>query len=526
MKKALSIILSLCLTISVFCSFTAYADTEGKRLSGDVNPLYKDCIAQKSNTVFPYALKADAAAKSETVFNDYLSAAMYVRDCMVQRKDSVTIRLAKGIKDNLKNVYRYTSTHHYYTLYGALNNEISNSSADGDYLAICYAGAQCWRVVTDDYTQYTYKLKYRTTLKQENTVEAFVNSFISELKAKKLTRLELIRAVHDKICNITEYDKASEESGYSVDSDVNTAYSAIANGKTLCEGYSALFYRICRELGIPVRIVESQTHAWNIVKPVVGKYYYNIDVTWDDLIDVPEEAQSLCCRGQYYLKNDDEMVNKPMHMGIESSSNQHHNRLDYYNSDFFNTRYPVSDKSFYVENEGYGACPYCNGLIAGAEPTFTNHFYAQTTVIPTCCKEGKTVYACTDCSEGFTEYLAPTGRHYFVKYEPFCAFGCKTPNPSYKVRPTSLTKLKAGKGKVTVKWNKAETVKGYQLQYSTSKKFTKAKTVTVKKQKTVSKLIKKLKSGKKYYFRIRCYNTVSGNKLYSKWSKVKSVKVK
>ena len=57
-----------------------------------------------------------------------------------------------------------------------------------------------------------------------------------------------------------------------------------------------------------------------------------------------------------------------------------------------------------------------------------------------------------------------------------------------------------------------------------------AKTVNIGKNKTTSATVKKLKKGKKYYVRIRTYKTVKINgksvKLYSSWSKVKSIKVK
>ena len=71
---------------------------------------------------------------------------------------------------------------------------------------------------------------------------------------------------------------------------------------------------------------------------------------------------------------------------------------------------------------------------------------------------------------------------------------------------------------------------GYEIQYSTSSKFKEAKTVAVTKNKTISKTITKLTSKKKYYVRIRTYKSVkvSGKttKIYSDWSKVKSVKIK
>ena len=99
----------------------------------------------------------------------------------------------------------------------------------------------------------------------------------------------------------------------------------------------------------------------------------------------------------------------------------------------------------------------------------------------------------------------------------------------FKINPkgTVLTKVKAKKKKMTVKWKKqTKLTKGYQIQYSTSKKFKGAKSVLVTKNKKTSITIKNLKSKKKYFVRIRTYKIVKGKKYYSKWSKVKSVKIK
>lgn len=96
-----------------------------------------------------------------------------------------------------------------------------------------------------------------------------------------------------------------------------------------------------------------------------------------------------------------------------------------------------------------------------------------------------------------------------------------------KPKKTSIKKLGKGKKKFTVTWAKISGVKGYQIQYSSDKKFKKNnKSVTVTKQKTTKATVKKLKSKKKYYVRVRTYKTVNGKKIYSSWSKVKSVKTK
>ena len=90
---------------------------------------------------------------------------------------------------------------------------------------------------------------------------------------------------------------------------------------------------------------------------------------------------------------------------------------------------------------------------------------------------------------------------------------------------TTITSVKAENKTIKVKWKKRANITGYQIQVATNKKFKKnAKTVVVKKQKTTTATIKKLKSKKKYYVRIRTYKNSNNKKIYSPWSKVKSIK--
>ena len=100
-------------------------------------------------------------------------------------------------------------------------------------------------------------------------------------------------------------------------------------------------------------------------------------------------------------------------------------------------------------------------------------------------------------------------------------------NTVSKPKSTNTKKIKAAKKAISVTWKKVSGVKGYQIQVATDKKFKKnKKTVTIKKQKTTKTTVKKLKAKKKYYVRIRTYKIVNGKKVYSSWSKVKSVKTK
>ena len=100
-------------------------------------------------------------------------------------------------------------------------------------------------------------------------------------------------------------------------------------------------------------------------------------------------------------------------------------------------------------------------------------------------------------------------------------------NTVSKPKSTNTKKIKAAKKAILVTWKKVSGVKGYQVQVATDKKFKKnKKTVNIKKQKTTKTTIKKLKAKKKYYVRVRTYKIVNGKKVYSSWSKVKSVKTK
>lgn len=79
--------------------------------------------------------------------------------------------------------------------------------------------------------------------------------------------------------------------------------------------------------------------------------------------------------------------------------------------------------------------------------------------------------------------------------------------------------------KLELKWKKNSKAAGYQIQYSTSKKFSGAKTITVKSKNTTQKTISRLKKNKKYYIRIRSYKKSGKTTYYSSWSSTKSKKI-
>ena len=93
------------------------------------------------------------------------------------------------------------------------------------------------------------------------------------------------------------------------------------------------------------------------------------------------------------------------------------------------------------------------------------------------------------------------------------------------VAKVSITSAKNSKSKqILLKYKKISGIKGYEISYSTDKKFKKA--VTRKNTTKTSYTISKLKKGKTYYVRIRAYKVDStGKKVYGKYSSMKKVKV-
>ncbi len=220
-------------------------------------------------------------------------------------------------------------------------------------------------------------------------------------------------------------------------------------------------------------------------------------------------------------------------------------------------------------------CTVCGDIIVDEEIPLKGHSYKSTTAKATTSKDGKIVKACTECGEVAlttviykassikleASTLTYNGKvrtprvyvkdskgktisssNYTVtyagglknvgKYAVKVTFkgnysGTKTLYFTIKPKVTSISSVSAKSKGFTVKWKKQSTqVTGYQIQYSTSSKFTSPKYVTVSSYKTTSKTISKLKSKKKYYVRIRTYKTVNGTKYFSSWSKAKSVTTK
>ena len=226
-------------------------------------------------------------------------------------------------------------------------------------------------------------------------------------------------------------------------------------------------------------------------------------------------------------------------------------------------------------NTAYYTCTKCNTLfsdeaaqepvtLAGTVIAASGHSIAPVAAkAATCTEPGNTAYyTCTECSSLFSDEgaqipttlsgtVVPATGHAFANYvynnnatftangteTAVCANGCGATQTRQaagtkvaKPQAVKLSSVKsAAKKKLTVTWKKAAAanqVTGYQLRYSLKSNMSKAKTVTVKGASSAKKILKSLKSKKKYYVQVRTYKKVGSATAYSSWSAKKSAKVK
>jgi hypothetical protein len=156
--------------------------------------------------------------------------------------------------------------------------------------------------------------------------------------------------------------------------------------------------------------------------------------------------------------------------------------------------------------------------------TATEEPVVEETSAPTNDNTGNTV-AGTDTSNGTSTSAVTTTDNGAVATTVTAASGSSV----QKVKKTAIAKVKRSRNgkKMTVKVKKTAQADGYQIRYSTSKKFTKATTKKVNvSKKTLKKTISSLKAKKTYYVSARAYQKVDGKKYYSVWSAAKKVKAK
>lgn len=146
-------------------------------------------------------------------------------------------------------------------------------------------------------------------------------------------------------------------------------------------------------------------------------------------------------------------------------------------------------------------------------------------------KTAKTL-AIVDAQKGtvYTDSNLDTGTAYYYAVQAYDTSlagdlsDCTSAVP--RLSATAISSLKAGKKSMTIKWKKVAGASGYAVYQSTKQKSGYKCIKTITKAKTVKFTKKKLKSKKKYFYKIRAYRIVKGKKVWAGYSPVKSKKAK
>ena len=292
-----------------------------------VNPLYEDVIS-----IDDLKKQLDSSndeqlfgASTGQYFSDYDSAVSYLRKQMVSRETEITLNFPASWFDSHKDELYWD------LLYDAMKCDESSTGQEGDALIYGYAGCDV-SYSNAGYIQYT--MLYHSDAEQEAKLTAAVAEAMTTLQLNGLSEAKKIIKIHDYICDHVDYAYNSTEE------QIYTAYGALCTGKAVCQGYAVLFYRLCKEAGLSVRIISGTgnggAHAWNIVR--IGSKYYNVDCTWD--------GQDEATYNEFLLKSEADFTDHTRKSWKVAGSH-----YLYYTSAEFNAQYPMTEKSWEESDE-------------------------------------------------------------------------------------------------------------------------------------------------------------------------------
>ena len=287
-----------------------------------VNPLYEDVIS-----IDDLKKKLDSSndeqlfgSSTGQYFSDYDSAVLYLRKQMVSRETEINLNFPASWFDSHKDELYWD------LLYDAMKCDESSTGQEGDALLYGYAGCNV-SYSTAGYIKYT--MAYHSNAEQEAKLTEAVAAAMAKLQLNGLSEAKKITKIHDYICNHVDYEYNSKEE------QIYTAYGALCTGKAVCQGYAVLFYRLCKEAGLSVRIISGTgnggPHAWNIVR--IGSKYYNVDCTWD--------GQDAATYNEFLLKSEADFRDHTRESWPVAGSHY----LDYTSAEF-NVQYPMTEKSW------------------------------------------------------------------------------------------------------------------------------------------------------------------------------------
>jgi len=112
------------------------------------------------------------------------------------------------------------------------------------------------------------KFSYYISKAQYYELVAFADEFV--LQMNEMSDYEKVKYTHDYLIQNCEYNI-----------NMDGPYNCIMNKQCNCNGYALAFCLIMQTCDIDCYYITGTDHAWNSVK--LGSFWYNMDVTWDDV---------------------------------------------------------------------------------------------------------------------------------------------------------------------------------------------------------------------------------------------------
>ena len=282
-KRLLCLLLNLVVLLSLSAVPVHAAEPLEAGSATYTNPLYPDLSVPDPVTEDDEADSSASLSAPRTQSDSYLTiseAAAELRDQMRTRSTSFTIPVyAPGYTSDKPSVTKLVNQ---VLMPMAYSENLAVGINSGDYLRWSWAKVSYrWPPTSDGHLTLTMSVRYYTSADEEDWLVSQVKNVVDELDLWQVSDYQKSRGIYDYILDHVDYDyDGLNNNGLNSEQHyVYSAYAALHDGKAVCQGYATLFYAMCREMGLSVRIITNKTHAWNIVK--LGGLWYNMDATWD-----------------------------------------------------------------------------------------------------------------------------------------------------------------------------------------------------------------------------------------------------
>ena len=484
-----------------------------------VNPLYEGTIQKSDLNKLPDDINSGISTYSEIEYADTVKeAGEQIREGMKQREEVIQVyyQAPEYVDGIMREIAQEALIH-------------TGEPTEGDYLRWQYGGwnaeGRIEQSAEDNmcYMTFTYTYTYYTTYEQETIVDERISEVLDQLDVYDGSAYDKIHAVYDFICQNTVYDYDNlNDDDYKLK---YTAYAALIDGKSVCQGYALLVYRMALELGVDSRVISGTgnggAHGWNIVE--INNLYYNADTTWD-------AGNS---EYEYFLKADKNFTD--------------HVRDGEYTSDEFYAEYPMAE-------EDYDPSDAPSDIVVDAPEITSVYSQVQTWA--------KVTWTAVEGAEGYELYRAETpdapdgtwkltktildgntvqytntgltpGQTYYYKVRAFYSNGdgAKTYTEFSNVNYMPATVIFNGPysnsvSGIRILWNQVQGAHGYQIwrqnedgSFSIVKTIgDKGNTLTDDQGSTIAYSNTGLETGETYTYKMRAFAILNGNKVFGTYS--------